>query len=121
MATMCPSLTHPELAPNLEQPKSMTSNTDQLNLLEFQEACQNYNLTGRAFVSPPMSVAERLGLALQNTFGASQGLNADWSVDAWPIGGGLWILDNEDGTFALVKRTTVNDEFVIEELGRIQP
>ena len=64
---------------------------------------------------------EKFARALTEAFGASQGLNADWSVDAWAIGRGLWILDNEDGTFALVKRTTVNDEFVIEELGRIQP
>lgn len=99
----------------------MTSNKDQLNLLEFQEACQNYCLTGRSFISPPMSGAEKFARALREAFGASQGLNADWSYDAWPIGRGLWILDNEDGTFALVKRTTVNDEFVIEELGRIQP
>ena len=68
-----------------------------------------------------ISGGEKFARALRDTFGASQGLNADWSYDAWPIGGGLWILDNEDGTFALVKRTTVGDEFVIEELGRIQP
>ena len=68
-----------------------------------------------------ISGGERFARALRATFGASQGLNADWSFDAWPIGRGLWILDNEDGTFALVKRTTVGDEFVIEELGRIQP
>ena len=68
-----------------------------------------------------ISGGEKFARALKDAFGASQGLNADWSFDAWPIGRGLWILDNEDGTFALVKRTTVGDEFVIEELGRIQP
>ena len=68
-----------------------------------------------------ISGGEKFARVLRETFGASQGLNADWSFDAWPIGRGLWILDNEDGTFALVKRTTVGDEFVIAELGRIHP
>ena len=68
-----------------------------------------------------ISGGEKFARALRDAFGASQGLNAAWSVDAWAIGGGLWILDNEDGTFALVKRTTVGDEFAVEELGRIQP
>lgn len=68
-----------------------------------------------------ISGGEKFARALTETFGASQGLNADWSYDAWPIGRGLWILDNEDGTFAMVKRTTVGDEFIVQELGRIQP
>ncbi len=67
------------------------------------------------------SGGEKFAHALTEAFGASQGLNADWSVDAWAVGRGCWILDNEDGTFALVKRTTVGDEFLVEELGRIQP
>ena len=68
-----------------------------------------------------ISGGEKFARALKEAFGASQGLNADWSVDAWAISRGLWILDNEDGTFALVKRTTVGDEFAVEELGTIQP
>ncbi len=68
-----------------------------------------------------ISGGEKFARALRDAFGASQGLNADWSVDAWSLGRGLWILDNEDGTFALVKRTTVGDEFLVEELGRIHP
>jgi hypothetical protein len=32
------------------------------------------------------------------------GLNADWNCRAWALPGGIFILDNEDGTFALVGR-----------------
>ena len=57
---------------------------------------------------------------LLNHLGPHKGLNADWSVEAWPIGRDLWLLDNEDGTFALVHRTETEDGlFEVTELGTI--
>lgn len=47
---------------------------------------------------------------LRNHLGPHQGLNADWSCEAWALGHGLWLLDNENGTFALVHRDVDTDE-----------
>lgn len=56
---------------------------------------------------------------LLNHLGPHSGLNADWSVEAWPLGRDLWLLDNEDGTFALVHRTLENGECRVAELGKL--
>ena len=49
--------------------------------------------------------------------GPHQGLNADWSCEAWALGHGLWLLDNEDGTFGLVHRKETRDGlFEVKEL-----
>jgi hypothetical protein len=59
---------------------------------------------------------------LLNYLGPHRGLNSDWSVEAWPLGKGLWILDAEDGTFALVhRRATDHGLFEIMELATITP
>jgi len=57
---------------------------------------------------------------LLNHLGPHQGLNADWSVEAWSLGRGLWLLDNEDGTFGLVHRKETRDGlFEITDLGTL--
>jgi hypothetical protein len=57
---------------------------------------------------------------LLNHLGPHSGLNADWSVEAWSLGRGLWLLDNEDGTFALVHRKETEDGlFEITDLGTL--
>jgi hypothetical protein len=53
---------------------------------------------------------------LLNHLGPHEGLNADWACEAWSLGRGLWLLDNENGTFALVHRAVNADgEFEITE------
>lgn len=59
---------------------------------------------------------------LLNHLGPHRGLNSDWSVEAWPLGKGLWILDAEDGSFSLVyRRATDHGLFEITELGTFIP
>ena len=52
-----------------------------------------------------MNAAQIIHQALTAKFGPHQGLNADWSVCAWPIGNGQWLVDNEDGTYAVCTQT----------------
>ena len=57
---------------------------------------------------------------LLNHLGPHQGLNADWSCEAWALGHGLWLLYNEDGTFGLVHRQETEDGlFEVTELGPV--
>ena len=49
---------------------------------------------------------------IEEKFGAHQGLNADWCTMAWPVGHGLWILDDEspEETVSLVRRVERESE-----------
>jgi hypothetical protein len=59
---------------------------------------------------------------LRARLGPHKGLNADWSVEAWELGKGLWIINAEDGTFALVHRTATDyGLFDVTELGTVIP
>ena len=70
------------------------------------------SMEGKGGTVPPVNIKKLL-----NHLGPHQGLNADWSCEAWALGHGLWLLDNEDGTFGLVHRTENADGlFEITEL-----
>lgn len=56
-----------------------------------------------------MNAHEQTCETLTRIFGEHRGLNADWAVQAWPVGGRFWILDNEDGTFSSVERIVTDD------------
>lgn len=59
---------------------------------------------------------------LRAQLGPHSGLNADWSVEAWALGNGLWIIDAEDGSFSLVHRTATDyGLFDITELATVTP
>lgn len=51
---------------------------------------------------------------LTQLFGPHSGLNSDWSVCAWCVSGklyaGIFIVDEEDGTFSLVRSSLDADE-----------
>lgn len=50
---------------------------------------------------------------------ARTGLNADWCATTWPLlTAGLYICDEEDGTFSLVTRACTDDEYDIDLVGR---
>lgn len=60
---------------------------------------------------------------LTDVFGHDCGLNADWAVSAWCVrhdgsgpnrGTGLYVMDNEDGTLALVWRDFETEDGIEE-------
>lgn len=48
----------------------------------------------------------------EQILGLHVGLNADWSVAAWPLGDGFFLVDNEDGTLCVVSRD--DDDNIVE-------
>jgi len=47
---------------------------------------------------------EELETQLTQRLGRHSGLNSDWSVSVWAVGGGLFVTDNEDETYSIVTR-----------------
>lgn len=55
-------------------------------------------------------------------FGRHQGLNSDWSVMAWHLGGLVWLTDDEsDGTVSLCTRSNDPDDVVCVIASGISP
>ena len=60
-----------------------------------------------------MNAAEIIHQALTEKYGRHQGLNANWATCAWQLGNGLWLVDNENGTYSVCEQT-VDEEGNVE-------
>lgn len=60
------------------------------------------------------AVARSLGSVGRMPRNLDVGLNADWNCSAWRTPGGLFVLDCEDGTYQLVRRTPSEPNDVID-------
>ena len=63
-----------------------------------------------------MNAAEIIHRALTEKYGRHQGLNADWATCVWPIGDGLWLVDEEDGTYCICRQVVDEDDNLVAEV-----